>query len=87
MNNDINHWKELKGVITPGGDPAYICPVCHNKKSIHLYGVENTENYTHKCCVCHRKLLYPWENEDIQEKMNDFFENEMRQFKSELYKV
>lgn len=58
----IYKWKEIDGIITPGGDPCYMCPNCGGDR--HLYGVENTENYHHECKECKTKLIYPWEKKD-----------------------
>ncbi len=50
-------WELVIGVITPGGDPLYICPVCRDKKSKHINGVE-THCHMDKCQVCGTKLSY-----------------------------
>lgn len=59
---DIKIWKEIIGAITPGGDPAYMCPVCFHE---HIYGVEHPERI-HECPVCGTKLIYPDEGEEIK---------------------
>lgn len=54
-------WEQVKGnILTPGGDPLYICPVCRDKKSQHINGIE-TPNHLKKCPVCKTKLKYPYE--------------------------
>ena len=40
----LRDWENIKDVVTPGGTPMYICPVCKSKESKHLYGLEFTEN-------------------------------------------
>lgn len=40
----MKNWENIKDVVTPGGTPMYICPVCKSKESIHLYGLEFMEN-------------------------------------------
>lgn len=60
---DIKVWKEIVGAITPGGDSAYMCPVCFHGE--HIYGVENPEP-KHECPVCGTKLIYPGEEEEIK---------------------
>ena len=57
--NQRKLWLKKKGVITPGGDPAWYCPVC--KKGNHVYGIEHARNYMHKCPDCNANLKYPWE--------------------------
>ena len=52
-------WQELHGVLTPGGDPCYVCPVCG--KGQHVYGIESPESYTHTCANCGNTVVYPWE--------------------------
>ena len=49
------YWKPLHGVFTPGGDPAYECPVCG--KGSHCYGVENPKAYD-VCPNCGTELKY-----------------------------
>ena len=50
-------WEGLKDVLTPGGDPAYICPFCKDKKSIHLNGIESP-HHLDKCPNCGKRLKY-----------------------------
>ncbi len=50
-------WELVVGAITPGGDPMYVCPVCEDKKSKHINGVE-THCHMDKCPVCGTKLIY-----------------------------
>ena len=35
-----NIWKKVFYTITPGGDPLWECPLCHNGR--HVYGVDKT---------------------------------------------
>jgi len=51
-------WKEVKGIITPGGDACWECPNC---KARHVYGVENTNTFQNKCIKCGVDILYPWQ--------------------------
>lgn len=53
-------WRKTLGVFTPGGDPAYECPVCG--KGFHVYGIESLEPHK-KCRDCGTELFYPWEVE------------------------
>lgn len=46
----INKWKSVDGVFTPGGDPLYVCPVCGGDR--HLFGIENVENEHFTCKEC-----------------------------------
>lgn len=48
-------WKKVLGVCTPGGDPAYECPVCG--KGSHIYGVESPEPHN-RCRDCGTELSY-----------------------------
>lgn len=60
MNEDL-FWEQVKGnVLTPGGDPMYICPVCKDKQSRHVNGIEIL-NHLDECPVCKAKLKYPYE--------------------------
>lgn len=52
-------WEEVTGVVTPGGDPAWRCPVCGG--SGHIMGVETLDNHINKCDQCGADLKYPWE--------------------------
>lgn len=56
-------WERLSGVITPGGDPVYICPNCHDKKSQHINGIE-TRKIMHECPNCGVKLKYEYEEKN-----------------------
>lgn len=51
------YWKEVKGVITPGGDPCWKCPNCG---FMHVYGIENIEGPYNNCPKCGISLKYPW---------------------------
>ena len=58
--NKIYYLKQIKGnILTPGGDPMYICPACKDRKSIHVNGIE-TPNHLDECPVCKAKLKYPY---------------------------
>ena len=61
----MKNWKDVKDVITPGGDPAWICPVCgdESQESYHVYGVECPENKLNRCPHCGEMLKYPWEKD------------------------
>ena len=61
----MKNWKEVKGVITPGGDAAWICPVCgdESRESYHIYGIEHLENKLNRCPCCGEWLKYPWEKD------------------------
>lgn len=61
MINTKQKWIKSIGVVTPGGDPAYECPVCG--KGNHVYGIENNHP-EHKCSDCGAMLIYPWESEN-----------------------
>lgn len=50
-------WKKIKGVFTPGGDPCYICPVCEDKESEHINGIEIRHEWNY-CPICGTKLSY-----------------------------
>lgn len=62
MADKVLVWKQVHGLITPGGDPYWECPVCG--EGGHLYGVECPKNYTHECRNCGSKVIYPWEVEE-----------------------
>lgn len=57
----IKKWEEIKNLITPGGTPLYICPVCKSEESRHLYGIEFLENRKNRCPHCGSYLKYPRE--------------------------
>ena len=54
-------WKEIGGAVTPGGDTAFMCPVCFHGE--HIYGIEHPEPI-HECPVCGAELIYPWEEQN-----------------------
>ncbi len=54
-----DYWMRLHGVMTPGGDPCWICPLC--KGGEHVYGIENMRGHKDKCPICGARLLYPFE--------------------------
>lgn len=57
----VLNWEEVKGaLLTPGGDPVYICPACKDKNSRHVNGIEMPQHLD-KCPVCGAKLKYPYE--------------------------
>ena len=51
-------WEIIKGVLTPGGDPVYVCPFCHSEESEHLGGIENPRRWYY-CPVCGASLEVP----------------------------
>lgn len=51
-------WKPVHGVITPGGEPLYVCSNCGQGE--HLYGVENPKKMRY-CRDCGSKNMYPGE--------------------------
>lgn len=57
----IKEWKEVKDVITPGGTPMYICPICKSEESKHMYGLEFMKNKKNRCSHCGNYLKYPRE--------------------------
>lgn len=57
----LRDWENIKDVVTPGGTPMYICPVCKSKESRHLYGLEFMKNRKNRCPHCGRHLKYPGE--------------------------
>jgi len=61
----LKNWKEVKGAITPGGDAAWICPICgdESRESYHIYGIEHLENKLNRCPCCGEWLKYPWEKD------------------------
>jgi len=57
----IRYWEEVKEhILTPGGDPMYMCPVCRDKRSWHVSGIE-MPRHLDECPVCKTKLKYPYE--------------------------
>ena len=64
-------WQEVKGVITPGGDPCYKCPKCGWQ---HVYGVESFEGPYNKCPKCGVPIVYPWQEitEPILDEISGF---------------
>ena len=60
------YWEEVKEhILTPGGDPMYICPVCKDKKSMHVNGIENP-CHLDECPVCKTKLRYSYERRSYE---------------------
>lgn len=57
LNNNIMKWEIVKGVITPGGDPLYVCPICRSRYSEHINGVESHCHWNY-CPVCGIRLEY-----------------------------
>lgn len=50
-------WQHVHGVLTPGGDPAWVCPNCGGGQ--HVYGVENINHPVKVCPNCGVSLKYP----------------------------
>lgn len=38
-------WEVVHGVMTPGGDPLLRCPICKQKESYHMGGIEMPQNW------------------------------------------
>ena len=38
--NKRGRWAVVHGVMTPGGDPCFVCPFCFDKNTEHLGGIE-----------------------------------------------
>ena len=58
MNEDKEgKWEIVHGVLTPGGDPLYICPFCHSNDSMHINGIESPYELD-TCPRCGAKLSY-----------------------------
>ena len=55
-DTDNLKWEKVHGVITPGGDPAWKCPICG--KGEHIYGVEHENNKLDSCPNCGASLTY-----------------------------
>ena len=56
--NDEKWEKVSENYVTPGGDPIYRCPKCHDPKSWHVFGIEHTQNHMDECPACKTKLTY-----------------------------
>ena len=55
-----NKWiKSSKCVMTPGGDPLWVCGNCGCGE--HVYGIENVNEFKRYCPDCGSCNLYPWE--------------------------
>lgn len=50
-------WEHVSGYVTPGGDPVYGCPFCKDKKSHHVNGIENHNEWGF-CPCCGAELKY-----------------------------
>lgn len=62
LNKNHMTWIKSSGsYFTPGGDPVWECPVCHDK---HVYGIETPYGYSQCCEHCGNRMYYPWEKED-----------------------
>jgi len=33
---EVIKWEHIRGVVTPGGDPCFICPACRDKDSEYI---------------------------------------------------
>lgn len=53
----IGKWEIIKNAFTPGGDPLYTCPKCHDINSNHINGIETTTVWNY-CPVCGIRLKY-----------------------------
>jgi len=51
------YWKEVKDVITMGGEPCWKCPNCG---FMHVYSIENAGGNYNNCPKCGIYLKYPW---------------------------
>ena len=49
-------WERVRGVVTPGGDPCFVCPFCHNPNSEHLGGIEMPARWNY-CPNCGAELI------------------------------
>lgn len=56
-NSEVLKWERVRGVVTPGGDPCFICPACRDKDSEHISGIEHPVTWNY-CPVCGIKLSY-----------------------------
>lgn len=57
----IKEWEEINNLITSGGTPLYMCPICKSEESRHLYGLEFMKNKKNRCPHCCSYLKYPKE--------------------------
>lgn len=64
----MNIWEKVFGVITPGGDTCWKCPICG--KGIHVMGIETIKNHTNICKDCGAIIYYPWEKEKVNNDGN-----------------
>ena len=56
--NKLGRWKQVHGVVTPGGTPYYVCGSCGNTG--HLHGAEYPKRKM-ICDVCGAVNIYPYE--------------------------
>ena len=57
MNHDKKgEWEVVHGVCTPGGDPCLVCPLCHDRNSEHLGGIEMPGRWNY-CPICGAELI------------------------------
>ena len=60
-------WKEVHGVLIPGGDPCYRCPRCGYE---HVYGIECGRRLE-SCPDCGTKLRYPYDEHGREDEDED----------------
>ena len=62
LNKNHMTWIKASGhYLTPGGDPLWECPICHDT---HVYGIETPYGYSQYCEHCGNRMYYPWEKDD-----------------------
>ena len=54
----FGRWKQVHGVMSPGGTPVFICGSCGGSE--HLHGVEYHRRKI-ICDNCGQINIYPWE--------------------------
>lgn len=55
----MNIWQKVRGVVTPGGDPCWECPVCG--EGSHVMGIETLYNFTNVCRDCGAEVYYDYQ--------------------------
>lgn len=53
----VGEWQKVRGCVTAGGDPVYVCPRC--KRDQHVYGIEHPSEGHTLCRVCGCFNMYP----------------------------